>query len=257
MRTPHSGTRRVPPRRGHGTPPLASSGVSTSLVTAVLPDGAAGAESWTDDRDITLFPAEEDYIADATPSRRREFTTVRWCARQALTALGAPHEPLVPAVKGAEFLSRYPAWPQGFTGSLTHCHGYRAAAVAGTGEIRALGIDAEPHDSLPAPALGKITSSGERELLDALRSRNPDIAWDRIVFSAKESVFKAWFPLTRRWFDLPDCTISINPAHAAFTADLPPEVVAAVPATRFTVIGRWAVSGALRQGHIVTSAVIR
>jgi hypothetical protein len=45
--------------------------------------------------------------------------------------MGAPPGPLVPTATGAEFLVRYPTWPPGYTGCLTHCDGYRAAAVAG------------------------------------------------------------------------------------------------------------------------------
>ncbi|MGW4726337.1 hypothetical protein [Streptomyces sp. NPDC004292] len=54
----------------------------------------------------TLFPAEEEYIAGAAPSRRREFRDVRWCARRALASLGAPPGPLVPTTTGTEFLVR-------------------------------------------------------------------------------------------------------------------------------------------------------
>ncbi|WP_121827847.1 4'-phosphopantetheinyl transferase superfamily protein [Streptomyces sp. S1] len=224
------------------------------LLSRVLPVGVAGVESWADGHEITLFPAEEEYIAGAAPSRRREFRDVRWCARRALASLGAPPGPLVPTATGAEFLVRYPAWPAGYTGSLTHCDGYRAAAVAAIADVLALGIDAEPHDRLPAPALGRVAGPEELEHLAALRAERPEVAWDRVLFSAKESVYKAWFPLTRRWFDIRDCPISIDPYGATFTAGPaldPPEGVTPV------VFGRWAVSGALAQGHVVTSAVIR
>ncbi|WP_158717200.1 4'-phosphopantetheinyl transferase family protein [Streptomyces sp. NRRL F-4474] len=75
----------------------------------------------------------------AVAARRREFATVRRCARQSLAALGIPPMPLLPGERGA------PLWPRGTVGSMTHCLGYRAAAAARADEITALGIDAEPH----------------------------------------------------------------------------------------------------------------
>jgi 4'-phosphopantetheinyl transferase EntD len=230
---------------------------AAGLISQVLPAGVAGVESWADGHEITLFPAEEEYIAGATPPRHREFRDVRWCARQALASMGAPPGPLIPTATGAEFLVRYPTWPPGYTGCLTHCDGYRAAAVADTADVLALGIDAEPHDRLPAPALGRIVGPEELDRLAALRSEHPGVAWDRVLFSAKESVFKAWFPLTQLWFDLRDCTISIDPTGATFTAGLPQDPPEAATPTRPAVLGRWAVSGTLSEGHIVTSAVIR
>ncbi|MFF2079076.1 4'-phosphopantetheinyl transferase [Kitasatospora sp. NPDC058162] len=207
--------------------------------------------------EIELFPAEEEYIAGATASRRGEFRDVRWCARQALGSMGAPVGPLVPTATGAEFLVGYPTWPPGYTGCLTHCDGYRAAAVADTADALALGIDAEPHDRLPGPALGRVVGPEELDLLAALDSERPGVAWDRVLFSAKESVFKAWFPLTRQWFDLRDCVISVDPAGGGFTAALRRGSAATATPTRRAILGRWAVGGPRSGGHIVTSAVIR
>lgn len=230
---------------------------AAGLISHILPAGIVGAESWEGGHDITLLPAEEEYIAGATPSRRREFQDVRWCARQALASMGVPPAPLVPTVTGAEFLARYPAWPPGYTGCLTHCDGYRAAAVACTADVLAVGIDAELHDRLPEPALRRIVGPGEPDLLDTLWSQYPGVAWDRILFSAKESVYKAWFPLTRRWFDLRDCVISIDPVHATFSATVRQDLPETTAPARPVILGRWAIGGRLSGGHIVTSAVIR
>jgi hypothetical protein len=46
------------------------------------------------------------------------------------------------------------------------------------------------------------------------------IAWERLVFSAKESVYKTWSCLTDQWLDFKDCTIEINPATDTFTAEI-------------------------------------
>jgi 4'-phosphopantetheinyl transferase EntD len=44
-----------------------------------------------------------------------------------------------------------------------------------------------------------------------LADAHPDLHWDRIVFSAKETVYKAWFPLTRRWLDFADVSTTVHP----------------------------------------------
>ncbi|MFF9064169.1 4'-phosphopantetheinyl transferase [Streptomyces sp. NPDC014891] len=227
------------------------------LLSHVLPVDVTGVESWAVGHELTLFPAEAEYIAGAAPLRRREFQDVRWCARRALASMGAPLGPLIPTATGAEFLVQYPTWPSGYTGCLTHCDGYRAAAVAATADVLALGIDAEPHDRLPTPALRRIAGAEESDHLAVLRSEHPEVAWDRVMFSAKESVYKAWFPVTRRWFDIRDCAIAIDPAAGTFTASVPPDSPEGTAAGVPRVLGRWAVSGPLAEGHVVTSAVIR
>ncbi|MFD3676463.1 hypothetical protein [Streptomyces sp. NPDC058613] len=61
---------------------------------------------------------------------------------------------------------RNPVWPSGIVGSMTHCTGYRAAAVARTGHLVALGVDAEPN--------GASREIGRRRAFRALHvSRRP------------------------------------------------------------------------------------
>jgi 4'-phosphopantetheinyl transferase EntD len=103
-----------------------------------------------------LLPEEEVLVARAVGQRRAEFTTVRTCARIALGRLGLPPAPLLSGPK------REPLWPAGVVGSITHCDGYRAAAVARASEVAAIGIDAEPHDPLPAGILDRVTLPAER-----------------------------------------------------------------------------------------------
>jgi 4'-phosphopantetheinyl transferase EntD len=57
-------------------------------------------------------------------------------------------------------------------------------------------------------------------MLGDLAARFPATHWDRLLFSAKESVYKAWFPLTGRWLGFEDAHLTIDPAAATFTASL-------------------------------------
>ena len=128
-----------------------------------------------------LFPAEEAVIANAVDKRRMEFATARACARAALAKLGVPAVPIVPGLRGA------PQWPPGVVGSITHCAGYRASAVARDRDVITIGLDAEPHDELPAGVLGAVACRGEQARLTALGATRPDVCWDRMLFCAKEA----------------------------------------------------------------------
>jgi len=216
------------------------------VIEAFLPAVAAAEEAFSDQPGVALFPEEEAVIARAVDKRRREFTTARACARTALARLGLPPVPIVPGLRGA------PRWPDGVVGSMTHCAGYHACAVARDRDLLTIGLDAEPHGKLPDGVLGAVSLAEERERLAALAATAPGTHWDRMLFSAKESVYKAWFPLTQRWLGFEDASVTIDPEKGTFTARL---LVAGphfngVPLTGFT--GRWLVCG----GLIITAIAV-
>ena len=107
----------------------------------------------------------------------------------------------------------------------------RASAVAEAHEILTLGIDAEPHEKLPGGVREVIARPGE---LTALRAMNGTVHWDRLLFSAKETVYKAWFPLA----GLRDGHHRLRGGRHLHGPDHHPQ-----PDHRVT--GRWTVSGGL------------
>jgi 4'-phosphopantetheinyl transferase EntD len=216
------------------------------VIEAVLPTVAAAEEAFSDPPGVVLFPEEEAVIAKAVGKRRREFTTARACARTALARLGLPPVPVVPGLRGA------PQWPKGVVGSMTHCAGYRACAVARDTDLLTIGLDAEPHDELPDGVLGAVSSPEERKRLTALAAAAPGTHWDRMLFSAKESVYKAWFPLTQRWLGFEDASVTIDPDQGTFTAQLLVDGPRFndVPLDGFT--GRWLVG----RGLIITAIAV-
>ncbi|WP_327725161.1 4'-phosphopantetheinyl transferase family protein [Streptomyces europaeiscabiei] len=162
-----------------------------------------------------LFPEEEQLVAKAVAERRREFSTARACARRALAGLGVPPVPILPGPRGA------PMWPTGVVGSMTHCRGYRAAAVARAVDMVSLGVDAEPNAPLASHSVLKLIAlPEERVRLRRLAASRPEVCWDRLLFSAKESVYKAWYPLAGSWLDFHEATIEVHPAAGTFTARL-------------------------------------
>ncbi|MCJ0873070.1 4'-phosphopantetheinyl transferase [Streptomyces sp. AP-93] len=181
----------------------------------LLPSAVATAEAYGDPPAAVLLPEEHAVVAHSVASRRREFSTVRHCARQALSELGVGSPwPVLPGPGGA------PVWPDGVVGSMTHTAGFRAAAVARSADILALGIDAEPHEPLDPDVRTAVTLPQEREMLAALAAAHPGTAWDRILFSAKESVYKAWYPVAGRMLEFEDALVDIDPRRARFRARL-------------------------------------
>jgi 4'-phosphopantetheinyl transferase EntD len=165
-----------------------------------LPPHAVAEEAFGDKVYARLFREEIALVAQAVPSRRLEFATSRACARKALMRLGIPAAPILRSNSGA------PVWPNGIVGSITHCPGYRACAVADASQITLLGIDAEPNLPLPHGILHSIGSAQEIASFPA----DPAICWDRLLFSAKEAIYKAWFPLNATWLEFEDVEINFD-----------------------------------------------
>jgi 4'-phosphopantetheinyl transferase EntD len=183
------------------------------VIEHLLPAAVRSRAAYGDELDnAPLYPEEAPAVARAVAKRRAEYAAGRACARAAIAALGGEPGPIPrDAERGA------PVWPAGVVGSITHTDGYRAAAVARTGDILTLGIDAEPHGPLPEGVLDVILATpAERAALADLTARHPAIHWDRLLFSAKETVYKAWYPYHRRM-------LGFNEAELLFGRDPDPE----------------------------------
>ena len=178
------------------------------MIADILPAAAAVAESLgpEPEPDAGLFPAEEALVRTADPRRRTEFTAGRACARTALARLGLPTAPVLAGRAGE------PRWPAGVTGSITHCAGYRACAVARTTDLAGLGIDAEPDVALPAGLIESVAGHAERAWIARQAAAVPAVCWDRLLFSAKEAVGKLWYPLTGHWLGPGQLTVFADPA---------------------------------------------
>lgn len=219
-------------------------------LSELLPEAVAVAQTETDIDESLLLAEERRYIRDAVPRRRAEYATVRHCARQAFAQLGIPRQAVL---TGAH---REPLWPDGTVGSLTHCLKFRAGAVAMSQDIASLGIDAEENAALPDGVIQLVTGEHEQEQLNSLRREDLEIAWDRLLFSAKESIFKTWFPLTRQWIDFTNCTLHIDREQRRFFGRISPPNspadAADMPQEAEAIHGVWAATAT----HLVTAAWI-
>lgn len=216
------------------------------MIERIVPAEARTAEAYGDLPHATLFPEEELIVKSAVAKRRGEFTTARHCARQALTGLGAPAGAILTGERGA------PLWPDGVVGSITHCDGYRAAVVARLARIASIGVDAEPALPLPAGVLDAVALPDEQVEIKELLESAPEVRWDRLLFSAKESVYKAWFPLTRRFLEFEEARLVFDPAGGTFTAHLLAGPARAGSRTLHTFDGRWL----SQDGILLTSVTV-
>lgn len=216
------------------------------MIEEILPDTVVAVETRDDLSDIVLFPEEESALGQAVEKRRREFTTVRACARRAFARLDLSPLPVPTGAHGE------PQWPSGVVGSITHCDGYRACAIARATDISAIGIDAEPHNALPDGVLTEVAKPEELIWLRDVTQAVPGMHWDRLLFSAKEAVYKAWFPLAERRLGFEDAAVTIDLSDHTFSVRLlvPGPMLEGRQLTRLP--GRWLV----RDGLVLTAIAL-
>jgi 4'-phosphopantetheinyl transferase EntD len=171
-------------------------------------------------REMWATPAtarEQAVVERAVPQRQREFQAGRGAARAALHSLGITGFDLL---AGAQ---RQPLWPEGVVGSITHARGHCAAAVALESDVLALGIDVEAATPLAPDLVEQVCSWAERRAVDELGDPLAALG-AKLVFSAKEAVFKAYFPEVGQLLDFLDAQVTIRPQTGEFVAELHPGV---------------------------------
>ena len=218
-----------------------------SLMRSLLPPDICVAETTGDFGH--LRDAEREYFASAVPKRVREATTARSCARLALKRLYLREPELTEPPTAPVFVPRAdgsPAWPAGVVGSMTHCAGYRAAAVGSAHRYAGVGIDVEPAVPLSAAVQELIVRDEERRFAFGVYSK--------VLFSAKEAALKTWYPLGFRGFDVSDISVACDVESAAGRRgeDARGTFMARIPTMPDAPVlhGGWAIRG----GFVATAA---
>ncbi len=216
------------------------------MITEILPNGVIAVEARSDHADVSLPPEEEAALGRSVEKRRREFATARTCARDALVGLGLPPVAIPIGSRGE------PQWPPGVVGSITHCDGYRACALGRAEELAAIGIDAELNRPLPHGVLAEIALAEELPRLRELSLAAPDVHWDRLLFSAKESVYKVCYPLTGCRLGFEDAAVTFVPGAGTFCACLLVAGPSSAGGQLTTLRGRWLA----RDGLVLTAIAV-
>lgn len=177
----------------------------THFLNTHLPTGCVGAvRPINPDDDRCLTEGEARGLERSIPAVRRASGAGRDVARMLCGQLGVPVKEIP---RTAE---RYPLWPSGFVGSISHDRDFAAAVVAPAHRLRGIGIDIEPAEALQ-PGICDIVSS--RVEMSAFS----DIPFgDKALFSIKEAVFKAVYPLDGRFLDFHEVAVA-RPARTAKT----------------------------------------
>ncbi len=192
--------------------------------------------------DFLLHPLEEQALGEAvSPKRRQDFILGRAAARRALEGVGFPVAS--PVLRGEH---REPIWPVGVVGSISHSGGYGVSAVAWQQDIQALGLDIQQIEERYTDEL--IARFADPAEFDWVRS-DPALRTERAVklFSAKESVFKALYPLGRVWFAFDVARMKPRGDELGFAAEVH------LPSLSYRTI-HLDVGVTVFDGHVVTGA---
>jgi 4'-phosphopantetheinyl transferase EntD len=147
-----------------------------------------------------LRDEEEAFIEGAIEKRQREFRAGRHAAHAALARLNAPDLPLLRGER------REPLWPAGYVGSIAHCRDLCVAACAKCDDLAGLGIDVEPLDPLPHGVDRYIHTEAEAAFVADHSGIHPE----RLIFSAKESLYKCYYPLVQRYFGFQSVALAFD-----------------------------------------------
>lgn len=153
-----------------------------------------------------LFPEEEAPLARAVEKRRNEFALGRTAARHALRKLGIPAQAL-PTLK-----DRSVGWPATAWGSITHTDALCIAVAAHTTHVCGIGIDAELRHRVEPKLWHMIATDVERARLERYATEDERLLRAALLFSAKESFYKAQFCVSRAWVGFHDAELDMDEA---------------------------------------------
>ena len=179
------------------TPEVVDPQLERAIATLAPPGVLIGHRLIAPGDEDALLPEEAAPLASAVVAARRASGAARIVARALLGRLGHPGFVLR---RGA---AREPLWPPGITGSLAHDDRVAVAAVGRAHEVGALGIDVEPAAPLPPDTFDLAVTPRERARIadDPLRGR--------LLFAAKEAVYKALYPLERVFLEFHDIEVDL------------------------------------------------
>jgi 4'-phosphopantetheinyl transferase EntD len=157
-------------------------------------------------------PEEARILAPPACERRRvEFALGRAAAHVALSQIDSDN--IKPVLRGP---GGEPLWGDGIAGSITHCFPWSAAVVVKRSNHFAIGVDLETMEGMQGTDISHLVC------------RDAELDWVRcgdfrerliMIFSAKEAVYKAFFPFCRRYIDFKEVELTWVPEQKRFQAE--------------------------------------
>lgn len=163
-----------------------------------------------------------DMLKSAGDKRRAEYLAGRYAARELLQKVGYTG---VVAV-GAD---RAPIWPIGLKGSISHTETWAIAIMTSQLSNINLGVDIEMfRPGIMMRIASDFTTAHERDVLTA--SHLPFETALLITFSAKESLYKALYPIVQYMFGFEVAEIrEINKHNQSVTLELTRQLTPSLP----------------------------
>jgi 4'-phosphopantetheinyl transferase EntD len=179
-------------------------------------------------------------------TRRQQFQCGRAAARQALTALGLETAAIL------QGRSREPIWPAGVVGSITHNDGWAAAVVAHSRACAGIGLDLETRPNYLEPAVyDQVCLAGERQWVDGAATARERLTRIIALFSAKEAIFKAVYPMEYEFFGFHDADLAWDESSQSFMGRLT-RAVGGLPAGHLLRVRCERVDGSIMSGTCIT-----
>ncbi len=158
-------------------------------------------------------------LHQATLKRKSEFLAGRYCARLALINF-VREEDLSKGIHISINPDRSPQWPPGIVGSITHSSDTAAAVISRASDYRGLGIDCETllPDTEAFDIRDRILHEKDVRCKETTTMELGFLV--TLAFSAKESLYKALYPATKKFLDFQDVYIKrINTNSITLTLD--------------------------------------
>ena len=143
--------------------------------------------------------------------RRRSFALGRAAAREALSQLDCTAGAIGKGPGGE------PLWPEGFVGTISHSGDLAVAVVGRRADYDGLGVDVEQRSpGLSARGARLVCTPAEFDWVD----QDPSSTRRTLLFSAKEAIFKALYPIERIWLGFGDAELTWDAERGGFDARL-------------------------------------
>ena len=156
-----------------------------------------------DDHTDALIGSEFEFLANKRGQSAKAFVSGRRCVRALQKQLNLSQFEL----PGGEF---GPIWPNELVGSISHSRELAAATILR--DAVSVGIDIECQRRLKVDAVRRVATKEEYSRYSVV----PNFDWT-LLFSAKESVFKAFSPLARRYIGFQEVELLLDVATQSFS----------------------------------------
>lgn len=164
--------------------------------------------------DFSLYLEEQRISSKFSEQRRNEYTSGRIIAKHLLERIGIYNFPILRGTLGE------PLWPQGVTGSISHCADRCFVAIAEKKHYKSIGIDIDSIDDLPETLIDDVCTYSEKKWIRSMKCQEKAYPYAKMIFSAKESAYKCIFPFVQDFIDFTEAEITFVIPENSFSVQL-------------------------------------